>query len=258
MSSRCQTCVKDRQFGAPTLGRAGDTVSVVPGPATVAAPRWGVGHAFAVLLLAQLTPTLALVVVGETVAPVPLWAIAVAQLAGAGAYVGVSTAISRSSGEGPVADFALAVRPRDVAVWVPIGAATQLLGINGLYSLLNLVADLDAGEAARDLADRADGATGAVLLIWIALVVAPAVEEFFFRGVLLGALRRRFDDRVALGVSAVVFALVHFQLVQAPGLIVIGLVCGVALLRTERLGAAWAAHLGFNLTAVVQLMVFSG
>lgn len=209
------------------------------------------------LVLAQLAPTVALVAVGQTTAPIPLWAVAVAQAVGAAVYVGVSSAISSSSGRGPVVDFALGMEWRDLAIWLPIGVVTQLVGINGLYALLNLVADLDAGGAARDLADRADGVGGALLLIWIALVVAPAAEEFFYRGVLLGALRRRFDDRVALAVSAVIFALVHFQLVQTPGLIVIGAVCALALVRTDRLGAAWAAHLGFNLTAVVQLLVFS-
>src|SRR5689334_18326336 len=48
-----------------------------------------------------------------------------------------------------------------------------------------------------------------VLLIGLGVLGAPVVEEFFFRGALLGALRRRARTWVAVAIAALIFGLLH-------------------------------------------------
>jgi membrane protease YdiL (CAAX protease family) len=61
---------------------------------------------------------------------------------------------------------------------------------------------------------------------------------------------------VAIVGSSAVFGLVHFQLLQFPALMVVGVVNAVLTLRTGRLGPAVCAHVAFNGTAVaVQFVV---
>jgi membrane protease YdiL (CAAX protease family) len=49
-------------------------------------------------------------------------------------------------------------------------------------------------------------------LLVVAAVLAPILEEFFFRGLLYGALRRRFGISAGIVASAAVFSLLHPQL----------------------------------------------
>jgi membrane protease YdiL (CAAX protease family) len=59
---------------------------------------------------------------------------------------------------------------------------------------------------------------------------------------------------LALIVSAVLFALAHFQVLQFPGLVLFGMVAGYLAQRSGRLGPAIFAHMGFNAATVVVLI----
>ena len=59
-----------------------------------------------------------------------------------------------------------------------------------------------------------------------------------------------FNDSLSIVITAVLFALVHFQALQLPGLILFGLVAGYLANRYGRLGPAIFAHVGFNGAAV--------
>jgi len=81
-----------------------------------------------------------------------------------------------------------------------------------------------------------------VVLAVLVCVGSPIVEELFFRGLLLRSLLGSFEqlgrgsacslDRV----TALVFALVHFEALQFLGLAGFGVVLGVLAWRTGRLG----------------------
>ena len=116
---------------------------------------------------------------------------------------------------------------------------------------LVVVTTLDRlARSTRDLLDIA----GPKRLLYAAVIIgAPIVEEIFFRGLLLRGLAKHFDDRLAVIVSAVLFAGTHFQLARFPGLFVVGIVFAELVRRTGRLGPAIAAHMAFNATAVAIL-----
>lgn len=152
---------------------------------------------------------------------------------------------------GPV--LGLRLERRDVVVGLPLGLAAQLVVVPLLYLPLQyLVDDLDVDGPARDLLDRATGA-GLLALAVSVVVVAPLVEELFFRGLLLRSMEARWGPRVAWIGSSVVFGATHFQLLQFPALALAGALFAGLALRFGRLGPAVLAHVGFNLATVVVL-----
>ncbi len=84
------------------------------------------------------------------------------------------------------------------------------------------------------------------LLLLAALVVAPAVEELFFRGFVFGGLRSRLDFPFASAASALAFALIHLMPVSAPPLFAVGLGTAALYERHRSLLPSLAAHVTYN------------
>ncbi len=96
---------------------------------------------------------------------------------------------------------------------------------------------------------------GPVQLFIVVLAVAPAAEELFFRGVLLGAIwtatRRTW---VAVGLSALLFGLMHIGQPQTVlPLVTMGVVLGYVRVRYRSLTACVLAHSLFNARTMVML-----
>ena len=81
-------------------------------------------------------------------------------------------------------------------------------------------------------------------------LLAPAMEELLTRGILLGGLREAWGWPLALAVSAGVFALLHFNLVQTLSALVCGLVLGLLYLCTGSLLCCFLAHAAYNLISM--------
>ena len=178
-------------------------------------------------------------------AQLALWAPMVA----AAWYVG-----SRHGTGNLVRDYSYRVRPIDLA-GIPLGAAVQLGVLPLLYWPLGHAWPDTFGRShlekpARDLWNNAHG-LGVLAIVFVAVVGAPLVEELMYRGLLQGAFVRCTDRITGLLIVGVWFAAIHFQPVQMPGLLLIGLVLGVVALRTGRLGMAVLTHMAFNATGLV-------
>ena len=140
---------------------------------------------------------------------------------------------------------------------VPIGIIVQAVLVPALYWTLELLLPWDLGdvsEQARTLTDRAGSDAEIFLLVVMVVVGAPIIEELFFRGLLMRSIQARLNDGLALVLSSLFFALVHFQVLQIPGLFLFGLIAGTCAQRTGRLGMSILAHAAFNATAVVMLL----
>lgn len=149
-------------------------------------------------------------------------------------------------GNGPVVDLGLRIEPRDAWQGVLVGVVVQLVALPLIYYPILRIVDVDPSEAAEQLVGLINTPLDVVLMVVIVAIAAPVVEEIFYRGLLLEALRQRLSDNVAVVVQALVFALAHMQGVQFVGLFVVGLVLGYLKVRSGRLGPAIAAHFGFN------------
>ena len=140
-------------------------------------------------------------------------------------------------------------------IGIPVGVLAQLVVVRLVYWPLergwpDIFSRSRVERNARDLYDQAHGGW-LVGLVVIVVIGAPIVEELMYRGLLQGAMVRRFNDAVAVVAVAAFFAAIHFRWVEFPGLFVFGLILGVCALRTRRLGMGIAAHMAFNATGLL-------
>ena len=163
--------------------------------------------------------------------------------------------VARWKGSGSLRqDFGLAMERGDVLRGLLVGAAAQVLALPLVYVLVQAATgDLDLDKPARALLDRADGGGLAAICLGVALI-APVVEEVFFRGLLLRAIEKRWGSTIAILGSACFFAGTHFQLAQFPGLLIAGLLFAWLAVRHGRLGPSIWAHIGFNTVTVIALV----
>lgn len=132
-----------------------------------------------------------------------------------------------------------------------------------LYLAIVVVSPPTEGQQVGPLAAAA-GAGGWSLVLWaiLALLLAPPIEEFIFRGVLLCGLSNALGVRTAAVIVTILFMMVHATeaLGYWPAWVGIGgLASTVALIRikTDSLGPAIAAHAGYNLVLVVVAVIAS-
>lgn len=92
------------------------------------------------------------------------------------------------------------------------------------------------------------------------VIIAPVVEELYFRGILLDYLKQAFSTGLSARINAVAFALLHFRFLFHPGISgwidtiaigVIGLLFASYALRDDSLRAPVAAHAGVNVIFVL-------
>jgi membrane protease YdiL (CAAX protease family) len=231
-------------------------------PQQLERPWWGLGDVAVGIIASQFFSILVFAVVAgaagwETTAEAPIWAIALLQMPLWIGLGGTAWWASQHKGFGPVVDFSISSRLLDAPVGLGIGVACQLVLLPVMYwpilRLFDLTTD-DLAEPARELSDRAGDTLGWVVLGLMVVFVAPVVEELFYRGLVLRSLEKRRWPRWAVVVgSAALFAAMHFQVLQFPGLFVFGVVLALMTLITGRLGPAIWAHAGFNGATVVLL-----
>lgn len=146
------------------------------------------------------------------------------------------------------------MRASDVPLGMAAAVVTQLSLVLLYVPIFWIFGDLDVEEPARALTERARSDFDVGMLALTTIVAAPITEELFFRGFLQGALGGRMRPVWALLIASTAFAAVHFQVVQFPALLLVGIVNGLLVLRTGRLGAAIWSHATFNTVTVVTLL----
>ena len=95
------------------------------------------------------------------------------------------------------------------------------------------------------------GVFGASLYLFALTVVPAVVEEFAFRGVILGSLKK-YGSGYAIVVSSVLFGLMHGNIVQIPFAAVFGLVVGYIALATDSIIPCIIIHFLNNFVAGVE------
>jgi membrane protease YdiL (CAAX protease family) len=168
--------------------------------------------------------------------------------------VGIVALASHISGTGSIRrDLRVTSSWPEGLIGVVAGAFTQLVAIPIAYAPIDwFVDDLDLSGEARDLFESPGPRA---LMIIAIIVIAPIVEELFFRGLLMGALQVRWGNTTAVVGSSVIFAATHFQPLQFPGLVLAGLCFAWMRVRTGRLGPAMWAHAAFNACTVAVLAI---
>ncbi|UXA16043.1 CPBP family intramembrane glutamic endopeptidase [Mycobacterium sp. SMC-4] len=213
--------------------------------------RWGLG-AFLVVEAVYLLTSLLLALqfgAGLSVAGVALVVAGPTVLAAALAVV-----ITRVRGNGPRQDLRLQWSGRAVAIGLLFGACGLFLTIPAALLWVQIVGQ-DANSAAGEVFGGLRGSWPAAVLVFVVIViVAPVCEEILYRGLLWGAIDRRWGRWAALVISTVVFALAHLEWTRAPLLVVVAVPIALARLYTDNLYASIVAHQVTNLLPGLVLM----
>ena len=90
----------------------------------------------------------------------------------------------------------------------------------------------------------------------VVVVVTPIVEEILFRGLLYGALEKRWGFKGAIVGSAILFAMIHLQFVGFLSILVLGVLFAWARHRTNSLGLPILLH-GLNNALAMVMLTFS-
>ena len=85
------------------------------------------------------------------------------------------------------------------------------------------------------------------------LVVAPLFEEFLFRGLIMGELKKIMRPWAAILIQAIIFGLSHGFLFQSVFAAFMGIFLGILYHRTKNIFAAAVCHSMFNLTSPLML-----
>jgi len=169
------------------------------------------------------------------------------------AFGGAAALLVTRSMTGPLrAGGRFALRPGSVRQLLAGAGTGALLGLL-LVALTRLVPPTALDTP---LTRLASSETGYWALLLVALVLAPPIEEFVFRGVLYEGLRARMPAAAAMLVVTVLFTALHAtELVHyPPGFLLIALLSVATLLLRAATGSlfpAVAAHLVYNAVAVV-------
>lgn len=160
---------------------------------------------------------------------------------------------ARRKGAGFKIDYGATLKAIDVPTGIVAGVVTQLVLLRGLYWVIAKFVDGDPSAAARELVEPMSGVVDWSILTFAVVIMAPVVEEFFFRGLLLRSVQRASGVGPAILISGLVFAAVHMQALQFPGLFVVGAIAATMAIWTGRLGLPIMFHLGFNAAGLATL-----
>lgn len=148
-----------------------------------------------------------------------------------------------------------------------IVAGISTLAISGYFEALSILlfgASDHEQLAVRYLKKAMQTPSGLVCGLFTILVVAPLLEEYLFRGILLTWLRDRMGAIKAVFLSAFLFALFHFAPSQyglnlpiVATLFVFGSYLGFVYEKTRSLITPIFLHVTFNLISVIRI-IFSG
>jgi len=194
------------------------------------------------------------------------------------AALGAVVLLAARKGLGSVAkDFGFRIKPIDLAVGLGIGIAVKIVSV----VLTGIVVAVSADPPATGNLIVSDESLWVLLnAVVIAVIVAPILEELFFRGLVLRAVYNtvvRWRGRpqpadvptqfravwVSILVSGLAFTALHlYQSTNVALLVILGLstlLLGVAngflAIRTGRLGAAIVAHVVFNGSGVASALL---
>ena len=136
--------------------------------------------------------------------------------------------------------------------WFLVSLAIVFVG--GLLG--NALAALFSGGMAQNRLDNIVGGIPAWLNILAVVVVGPIVEEWLCRKQIIARVRR-YGERLAIVVSALVFALFHLNLYQFFYAFGLGLVLGYIYMRTSQLKYTIGLHMAINFLGSVVGPFFS-
>jgi len=217
-------------------------------------PTWGMGDAIISLVGAMgLSLIVGLALMSQNIDPENSWGLIVAFSAPWIALAGWPIVATKLKGNGPKLDLGLVAPRTQLRLGFVAGLASLVIA-----SLMAVVVTRFTGPLSSAAGDIGLNQTGIVLVLFVLLAMfgAPIVEEIAFRGMLYGALAKaHVNEHLVVLITALVFALFHFEPKRFLILLVIGLILGEVRRRTGSTSAAIVAHIVNNAPAALFILV---
>ncbi|WP_461466703.1 lysostaphin resistance A-like protein [Parvimonas micra] len=86
-------------------------------------------------------------------------------------------------------------------------------------------------------------------------IFAPILEELLMRGFILNGLSVNYGIIVALLISSILFALLHFNIAQIIPSFICGIILGLIYLYTGSILSCIFAHMGYNLISYIMIIL---
>ena len=90
-----------------------------------------------------------------------------------------------------------------------------------------------------------------ILQILAVGIMAPLIEEIIFRGLIFNNLKKNIPIPAALVIQALLFGIVHLNIIQGSYAFVVGIILGLFVLWSNSLFLPVAVHMGMNLSGIV-------
>ena len=138
----------------------------------------------------------------------------------------------------------LGLRKFDLAtIAIGCGLMAFTFLFNFLYNLFLLLNDIQSNF---EVSEIFSDVSSPWLIFVTGVLIAPLVEEIFFRGFLYPGLRERYGWIPAALISAALFAGVHLQPITMPPIFLMGLIFAYLYQRTGSIWPGVIMHLGTN------------
>ena len=217
-------------------------------------PTWGMGDAIISLVGAiGVSLVVSLGLMSQSIDPENGWGLIISFSAPWLALAGWPVIATKVKGNGPKIDLGL-IAPR---THLRLGFAAGL-GSLVIASLIAAIITRFTGPLSSTAGDVGLNQTGVVLVVFVLLAMfgAPIVEEIAFRGMLYGALAKaQVNEHLVVVITALVFALFHFEPKRFIILFAIGMILGEVRRRTGSTSAAIVAHVVNNTPAALFILV---
>ena len=120
-----------------------------------------------------------------------------------------------------------------------IGVSILLLFLSGILSKII--------PSYGDVVNQLNVASKSSLQLVIAIILIPIYEEIVFRGIIFGYLRKNFNIIVAVLVQALIFGIMHLNLVQGIYTFILGIVLALIYMYSDSILGNITVHIIFNL-----------
>jgi uncharacterized protein len=228
--------------------------SAPPTPSAVRIPRWGLG-AFVLVELTRLAVSGVFLVALAHHRPVtvPMVTLALAVPTVTAALLAVL--ITTWRGNGPRTDLRLQWSWRGLRIGLMFGIGALLVTLPASRIYIKVAGPHASSAVGAAFAGARAGLPVALVVFLVVAIVGPFCEEIVYRGLLWGAVERRWGRWVALVVTTVVFAAAHLEFTRFALLLVVAIPIALARLYSGSLTAAIVAHQVTNLFAGIYLVL---
>ncbi len=140
--------------------------------------------------------------------------------------------------------------------YLGLGAALLLpaMWINALYETVLSSYNLEVQPELKHILTQTPSPG---VFVFAAVIIAPLVEEIFFRGFLFAGLKKRFAWTKAMLISSGLFALLHLRLLAVPPIFILGLIFAYLYQKSGSIWPGVLIHALVNALAVIWVFTYA-